>query len=284
MWLAAAAWIATALAEPYAGQVDESSAHYDLEVAYAEAKTLSALQALEKQIDARMAAAADDVDLYWMKSRTMFEQGELFDRETGIDMVGHYQTMAAFAEKGLDLKPGDPHLRFAHGIALARLGTTKGVLSSLFLARDVEADWLAATKAEYASLGGEEILPYDAYHALGVFYRLVPDWWIVQVIAGTRGDLDKSLEMHEKAVAGKASIDALKELGVTALCIAENRGDEGMRARAMKAFDRALGTPAESEKNRIDHDHIRKLKADASLACEYSRDGQQDLDKKKLQD
>jgi hypothetical protein len=165
---------------------------------------------------------------------------------------------------------------------MARLGTTKGVLSSLFLARGVEADWLAATEGTYASLGGEEVLPTDAYHALGVFYRLVPDWWIVQVIAGTRGSLDKSLEMHEKAVAGRASIDALKELGVTELCIAETRDDQAMRARAMATFDRALGMPAHGDKHKLDQDHIRRMKADPSMACEYSRDGQQDLDRKKL--
>ena len=282
MWLVVAACVLPAAAEPLPGQVDASSPHYELEVAYGEAKSLSAFQQLEQRIDGLLAEAKGDADLYWMKARAMFEQGELIDRDAGVDMVAHYQEMADAADTGLELRPNDPHLRFARGIALARLGTTKGVLSSLFLARDVEADWLVATQCSYASVGQDEVLPNDAYQALGVFYRLVPDWWIVQVIAGTRGDLDKSLEMHEKATAGRPSIDSLKELGVTELCIAETRDDEAMRARAMKTFARALSMPAQTEKNRIDHDHIGKLEADPSMACEYSRDGQQDLDKKKL--
>jgi len=282
MWIALAAWVTSAAAGTLPGQVDASSPHFELEQAYTEAEDYAAFQRLEQRIDALLAEAAEDADLYWMKSRAMFEQGELVDRSAGIDMVAHYQAMAKSSEKGLELRPGDPHLRFAHGIALARLGTTKGVLSSLFLARDVEADWLAATEGSYASLGGEEALPTDAYHALGVFYRLVPDWWIVQVIAGTRGSLDKSLEMHEKAVAGRVSIDSLKELGVTELCIAESRGDDAMRARAMATFDRALAMPAHGAKHQIDHQHIRGMKVDPSMACEYSRDGQQDLDRKRL--
>ncbi len=284
MWMTPlVAWLMTASAAPLPGQVGPSSPHYDLEEAYADADGLGDYQALEEKLDVLLASAPGDVDLYWMKARAMFEQGELFSRDAGIDLIAHYQGMAAVAEKGLELKPGDPHLRFARGIALARLGTTKGVLSSLFLARDIESDWMAATKGSYASLGGEEVLPTDAYHALGVFYRMVPDWWIVQVLAGTRGDLDKSLEMHQKAVAGRASIDSLKELGVTQLCIAESRSDEAMRTQAMATFDRALGMPADGEKHEIDQKHIRMLKADPTMACEYSRDGQQDLDRKKLE-
>ncbi len=282
MWIALAAWVSGAAAGAPPGQVDASSPHFELEQAYAEADDYSAFRSLEQRIDGLLAEAAEDADLYWMKCRAMFEQGELVDRTAGVDLVAHYQKMAESAEKGLELRPGDPHLRFAHGLALARLGTTKGVLSSLFLARDVEADWLAATKGSYASLGGREALPTDAYQALGVFYRLVPDWWIVQVVAGTRGSLDKSLQMHEKAVAGRVRIDSLKELGVTELCIAERRDDDEMRARALATFERALGMSAHGEKHRIDQDHMRRMRVDPSMACEYSRDGQQDLDRKKL--
>jgi tetratricopeptide (TPR) repeat protein len=265
-------------AAPLPGTVTPSSPHYDLEEMY----TAGDYPALEAAIDERL-AASPDADLYWMKARVMFERGELIEKNSGVDKVAYYERMKAMADKGLELRPKDPHILFARGIANARIGTTKGVLSSLFLARTVEADWLAATTAVYASIEGKEALPSDAYLALGIFYRLVPDWWIVQVVAGTRGDLDKSLSFHQKAVALKPSIDALKELGVTQLCIAERREDAAMREAGMASLDRGLAVPARSEKNRIDISHMREIKANPGLACEYSRDGQQDLDEKKLQ-
>jgi len=264
----------------FPGQVTPASPHYDLEVMYSDGD----YAALDAAIDVRL-KAAPDADLYWMKARVMYELGELLGASTpAAKRLAHYERMLAMADAGLALRPGDAHLRFARGIAMARIGTTKGVLSSLFMAKDIESDWLAATTmAPYASVGGEEVLPADAYLAIGVFYRLVPDWWIVQVLAGTRGDLDKSLSYVERAVAGRATIDNIKELAAIELCIATTRGDAAMLKRGNASLARALSIPAHDEKSRIDHTHVRMLQADPSLACEYSRDGQQDLDQAKLE-
>jgi hypothetical protein len=256
--------------------------HMDLELLYHEAEFQKGLQATNAQL-----AAAPDKDLYWMKARFMFEIGEHWQRtDTSIDKEAWYKEMLAAVDAGLALAPGDPHLRFGRGVAMGRLGTTRGVLSSLFMAKDVEQDWLAVANAKgfyYRSLGNEELLPCDAYHALGIFYRLVPDWWIIQVIAGTRGDLDRSLDFHRNAVTCKPDdIDNWKELGATELCIAEKRKDPAMIAAGLTSLSRALALPARTERERIDHRHSTMLIAEPTLACEYSRDGQQDLDESKL--
>ena len=256
--------------------------HHDLEVLYHEAKYQEGLAKTEQQL-----AAAPDKDLYWMKARFLYEIGERWQRtDQNVDKEAWYEGMLAAADAGLALAPGDPHLRFARGIAMGRLGTTRGVLSSLFMAKDVENDWLAVAAADgftYQSLGNEELLPCDAFHALGIYYRLVPDWWIVHVIAGTRGDLDKSVAYGRQAVACKPDdVDNWKELGATQLCIAEKRKDEAMRAEGMASLARALAIPADTEREQIDHRHCLMLMNQAALACEYSRDGQQDLDESKL--
>jgi hypothetical protein len=257
--------------------------HYDLELHYHEGSYQKGLELTNRRL-----ASAPDKDLYWMKARFMFEIGERWPRtDPNIDKVGWYKEMLAAADAGLALAPGDPHLRFARGIAMGRLGTTRGVLSSLFMAKDVEEDWLAVADAQgfhYQSLGNEELLPCDAYHALGIFYRLVPDWWIIQVIAGTRGDLDRSLEFHRKAVSCKPDdIDNWKELGATELCISDKRSDTAMLASGLTSLSRALAIPAKTDRERLDHLHSKMLIAQPTLACEYSRDGQQDLDESKLQ-
>ena len=272
---------AVAIAAPLPGQVTPASPHFDLEQMYSNGD----FEALNAAIDARIAANPQDPDLYWMKARALYELGELLAPSVPASArIAHYTAMQTAAEKGLELRPGDAHLRFGRGIAMARLGTTRGVLSSLFMAKSIEADWLAAaaTPTPYASLNAEEVLPADAYQALGIYYRLLPDWWIVQVLAGTRGNLDTSLKYHELAVSGRPTIDNIKELGATQLCIGTQRGDAAMLAAAQQTFDRALAIPATDAKGAIDHRHIRMLKADPSLGCGYSRDGQQDLDRSKL--
>jgi hypothetical protein len=128
------------------------------------------------------------------------------------------------------------------------------------------------------------MLPCDTFHALGIYYRLVPDAWIVQAIAGTKGDLNKSMTYNLKSTQCKPDeIENWKELGATELCIGEKRNDTAMVAQGVKALQKALTLPTPTDRNKIDRKHVQMLLDDHSLACGYSRDGQQDLDEKKLQ-
>jgi hypothetical protein len=267
----------------FPGQCVPTDPHFDLELLYHEHKFEEGLEKTKAAL-----AKAPDKDLYWLKTRFMYELGERFQRtDTSIDKEAWYQEMVDTTEAGLKLAPGDPHLRFARGVAMGRLGTTRGVLSSLFMAKTVETDWLSVAEHptfRYSSLGGYELLPCDAYHALGIYYRLVPDWWIVQVLAGTRGDLDKSLSWHQKSIQCKPNeIQNWKELGVTQLCIAQNLNDDAMKQAGVASLNKCAQLTAHTPRAKVDQQHCRKLVADPSLACEYSRDGQQDLDEKQLE-
>jgi hypothetical protein len=265
----------------YPYQVGPDDPNWDLEVLYAQEKFDDGLKLVKERL-----AKAPTAQLYWMKIRFMYEIGERFQRtDTSIDKIAWYQQMLDDANAGLKLEPGNLHLRFARGIAMGRLGTTRGVLSSLFMAKDVEADWLAVANSswKYASLGGYEVLPCDDYHALGIYYRLVPDWWIVQMIAGTRGDLNKAVEYNQKSVQCKPNeIENWKELGASQLCLGQKNGDDALIAAGKQSLQHALTLPAPRSRNKTDQKHSQMLLNDPSLACEYSRDGQQDLDEKKL--
>jgi hypothetical protein len=265
----------------FPGQVTPDDPNFDLEVLYYQGKFDDGLKLAKERL-----AKQPSAELYWMKIRFMYEIGERFSRtDTSIDKIAWYTEMENAANAGLKLDPTNLHLKFARGVAMGRLGTTRGVLSSLFMAKDIETDWLAVANSswKYSSLGGYELLPCDAYHALGMYYRLVPDWWIVQMIAGTRGDLDKSLIYSQKAVECRPEgIENWKELGVTQLCIGQKRVDTMMTEAGKASLQHALTLPAPRENNKIDQKHSKMLLNDPSMACEYSRDGQQDLDEKKL--
>jgi tetratricopeptide (TPR) repeat protein len=260
----------------------ETSRHWELEVLYTEGRFREGVPL------ARAALATDptDAEAAWHLMRFLYELGEQIPRDDkSVDKVAYYKEMVDILDRAVEAHPQDAHLRFARGIAVGRYGTTRGVLASLFLAKKVEQDWLQTAQSGfvYSSLGGEERLPCDAYHGLGIFYRLVPDWWMIQALAGTRGSLDKSLEWHRKAdEACPDRVWVLKELAATELCVAEREGDEAMRQRALEHLHRAVALPVRTTTERIDRDHSRMLLGDPDLACSYSRDGQQDLERESL--
>jgi hypothetical protein len=262
----------------YRGQVDASSPYWDVESLY----STSEFQACKARALDRIAATPSDPELYWLAARCQFEIAEGYGRnDPSVDKLAMYDEMLALCDRGLELSPGHPHLHFARSVAVGRIGTTRGVLASLFLAKDVEGSALAAAAPGYTyrSLYGRESLPADAHLVLGIFYRLVPESWVVKVLAGTRGDLALSIEHLEKAHALEPKrVSIAKELGVSRLCYAQRRNDPAMAAQGVAALTVALSIPAEQPTDYIDHRHVRQLLADPSLACGYSRDGQQDVD------
>lgn len=255
------------------GQVSADSPHFDLEVLY-HAKRFDQGLALTQE---RRLADPHDLTLAWMEARFYYELGELYPED--FDKEPWYEEMLAKVEAALEEHPDDPHLLFMQGLAKARLGTTRGVLSTLFFVDEVEAAWLSAQAAgtEYASLGLEEHLPCDYDLTLGIFYRIIPDSWVIKAITGTRGDLDKSLAYHEASTTCSPDrIRSLVELGATELCIGHSRKDQAMLDRVRATMQRILDLEPSLPTDFIDKEHAPVLMEHPELACGYSRDGMQD--------
>lgn len=265
------------------GVPQEGDPHYDIELLYAAEKYDEGLA----KTNQKLAATPNDASLYWHKARFMFEVAEVYEKgQAPIDKLAHYEEMIAVCDKGLALDPGNPHILFARGIARGRLGTTRGILSSLFMAKDVESDWqkTLASGYEYRALNDHEVLPCDAHLTLGMYYRMVPDWWVIKMIAGTRGDLDRSLKhllAAEACLPGRAQ--TIKELGVAQICKGQKDKDEALVSAGMANLQRAANAPVLVRTDEIDLRHSKMLISNPNMACEYSRDGQADLDKGKLE-
>jgi hypothetical protein len=267
---------------PLPGQVTEASPHFDLEILYTQEKFAEGLTLARERLE----ASPNDKDLIWMVVRFTFSEAEGKPSPDKKETEVIYGELAEFTTAALEMYPNDPHLLFARGLAKGRLGTSRGVLSSLFMADDIEADWLASAESgyQYSSLGGAEVLPCDVYIGLGIFYRLVPDWWIVKLLSGTRGDLYKSLDYQEKAVNCNENIRSLKEVGVSAMCLGVKTRDEAIVDAGRSYIRQMMEMTPNTQIEHIDISHGSALLADPGLACEYSRDGQQDLNRENLKD
>ena len=248
-----------------------------LEAAYASDRHDEGL----REAKALLALHPDDVELLALYARFLYEEGERHKRDGAVDKRALYEEMVQTLSKAQALSPTDARVGWGLGIAKARLGTTRGVLSSLSMAREIERLWLEAARSDvrYVSLNGEEKLPCDAYLTLGIFYRLIPDWWIVEVVAGTRGDVDKALLWLRRAnQCAPEAVRTHKELGVGLLCAAERRDDPTLVQEAQQAFARGLAIAPRFHTERIDHQDMRRLLTTTKGACGYSRDGQQTLE------
>ncbi len=241
--------------------------------------------------EGRAAAAAllkqhpDDVELHVLYARFLYEIGERHKRDAAFDKVKLYTEMVEVLERAMTLSRGDPRVGWGLGVARGRLATTKGILASLSEAKRIEQLWVAAARggATYKSLNGEEHLPCDAYLTLGVFYRLLPDWWIVELVAGVRGDVDRAITWLEKATTcAPQTIRSRKELGVAYLCAAKKKSDPSFLAKGQAELRRGLSLPAQHGTEKIDHRHMQRLLDAPDDACAYSRDGQQALDEKNV--
>ena len=163
------------------------------------------------------------------------------------------------------------------------LGTTQGVLRSLFLADDIEGAWLkaASLKPPYRSADGAANALGDTYYALGMFYRVVPEWlcyFPLKQIIGTCGSLEKSILYQRKAVTLEpTSIGYNKELAVSLLCHGQEYGEPGEIEEAKKLLKELQSYPELKPSCTIDKEHARMILEDPSLACGYQRDTQQEL-------
>lgn len=254
--------------------------HPDLERLFGEGKAKEGLRIAK----ARLAKDPDDVELYIHTFRFLFDEGErIGEAESKSKREARYKEMLKLVETGLKLAPGHPRLLWGKGIALARLGTTRGVIGSLGNAKKIVTAWEAVIKSgyRYQSPGAREVLPCDAYLALSIIYRLVPDLWVMGAMSGVRGDLDKSLRYAKKSDrCHPGRIQAEKELGVVQLCLGKERNKPELVESGKQALQKVLNRKPVNNIDRLDLRHAEQLMEDPSLACGYSRDGQQARNKK----
>ena len=147
----------------------------------------------------------------------IYEIGEELDVKISAEKkkrIRLYNEMIETAQEGIDRAPDKGECYFMRGLAYARLSTTRGVFSSLLTAKKIEKDWLEAIKhdSDYVTPRGEN-LQASSYIALGTYYRLCPTFFLLKLLFGISGDLDKAVFYCAKAYdMDPTRIEIVKEL------------------------------------------------------------------------
>lgn len=239
------------------------------------------LPAAVATLEAYVATHPDDPEALWRLARALYETGEVLSQKVPDEQrLPIYERVRAYARHCQEVAPENGQGYLWEGVALGRIGTAKGVLSQLFIAKDIEALWLnALTKnTRYRMDAGISSFPGDVYNGLGQFYRLVPDFAAVKWIAGTKGDIDKSVHYFRLMEAEDGTrLEALKELGVALLCKGYRQDDEQAKADGRAWLRKAHMLPATYPTDVIDHNQIPVILSREADACGYSRDGWEDV-------
>jgi len=198
------------------------------------------------------------------------------DKQRKIEL---YNKMLNVAEEGIKCAPEKGECYFMRGLANARIATTKGILSELFTAKEIENDWLIAVdrKSDYTTPNGEN-LQASSCVALGSYYRLCPSFFLLRWMFGISGDLDKSVYYCRKAYdLDSTRIEIVKEYGISLITRGLDRDDQADIEKG-KQFLREVPTlPLRLDTDSVDIVHSKMLLNNISLCPGYSRDEEQDI-------
>lgn len=230
------------------------------------------------------AKAPQNPKVYWKHAFANYTLGELLPAEEKAKRTALYEEMISLTERCLKLTKKEAGCWHFWAVGQGRLATTKGIVSSMMVASDLEAAWkkAIALKPQDVHVWGDPLLPGIEY-ALAVFYRLVPDMWIVKTMIGTRGDKPQSVALMRKAVAAQPyRLEVQKELGVSLVCLGLAKDDKKALEEGRALFQRILAGEFDREDVRatdpIDKRHVADMLKRPELACKYSRDGYQEVD------
>lgn len=227
----------------------------------------------------------DRAELYWRQARNDFSRIEAIPRERKpgrVALMLRYRNIEKLADRCIDLDPNDGNCWLWKASSVGRRATTQGMLKSLSEAREVEKYLLKAERLSprYRSSDGTSNALGDVYDALGQFYRMLPEWLCtigIKQVVGVCGNLKKSISYLRKAVAREPTrIEYKKDLAVSLICHGQkeekpDRIEEGKKILASLASMKSV-----KKTDEIDKQHAKMILADLSLACGYSRDGQQE--------
>ena len=220
---------------------------------------------------------------YWRVARNYWRAGETLPLEEKQQRIELFEESAVWAGRGISIDPDCAACMLWKFVALGRQATTRGIMSAVRDAREMDRLLTQgiALQPSFNDGEGNSILG-NLYYAGAVFYRIVPDWWWLRFFTGVRGDKEKSLSYARRAVEiSGVRVDYRVELGAVLLCLGTAKKDERRLAEGRAVLEQArvlddfLGTDP------IDKQHAATLIASPSLACGYSRDGFIDIDSMK---
>ncbi len=235
---------------------------------------------LEKILASGRTDPQENAEALWRMARNYYDIGENLPMSAKVERYTLAVKIEDCGRRCMKADPKNGSCYFWTGVGIGRQGTVRGILTQMRHAKEVHDLWMTALRFQrpYRCRDGTSSVPGDYYLALGIFCRLVPDLWIVQVLLGVKGNLNTSVDSIRKAVSLEPErMEYLKELGVSLVCrgTRENRPQDIEEGKAYLMKTQTL--PIIKGYDKIDKEHALLIISHPDMACDYSRDGQQKI-------
>lgn len=222
------------------------------------------------------------VDGFWMVAMDAVLLGSTYTDDKDLPVARKYFEVAEdYATRCLRLERHNPLCLFYRGAAIGKKATIDGIFASLSHGEEVLDLWMRAYRSEfnYAFPTGNN-LQASVRYALGMYHRLVPDFFLIRMFFGISGDLDKAVTYHQEAITfSRGSVPPCFRIMAAAALFCRDDGAKGDDHRAAVAAIRSAGKgPARSDNDRICQEGGEQLLADPGNGCGYTMARQQDLD------
>ena len=223
------------------------------------------------------------IDGYWMLANNVTRIGESFD-SSKPEQLSEARALLVKARKNaetcLRLKPDFPMCKFFLGASIGKIATIDGIFASLGTGELVLNSWIDVYESNmnYVFQDGYQLQGIVRY-ALGIFYRVVPDFFLLKWMFGISGDIDKSIVMHEEALEyGNRGPCAKLMLSVSMYCKTGGDPGESYTKKASNIVDEILASQTTSEDTRICLKDAARIRNEPAKACGYTKAKQQETD------
>jgi len=216
----------------------------------------------------------DWVDGYWLVSAESFVLASSYDTPKEYPQAKPILAEGIQAgERCLKKDSGQVLCKFFLASLIAKQASLNGIFSSLRMGFRIHDLWMDVLASPYDFWFRPNVsLQGSVRYGLGIFYRLVPNQWLMATMFRIRGNLDKSVAMHREAVAINPEDPCARLMLGTAL-ICRCRGD-GSRTdcREGTAFlESAHQGRAFDSNQRLCQRDVDLLLKEQRLACGYTQ-------------
>lgn len=225
------------------------------------------------------------VDGHWVLANTLMELGETLsadDEESSKQVRKALVKAQKESEECLRLDKDQAICKFFLGAALGKIATIDGIVASVSVGKTILDLWndVYDSKKEYIFEDGYALQGLVRY-TLGIFYRVVPDIFVLRWFFGFSGDIDKSIQMHKESLTFIGGKSACSQLMYAVAMLCKTDGDKGdaLTKEAFAVLDTVASIKTGSESSLICVNDAGRIKRKPSDSCGYTKAKQQEVDK-----
>ncbi len=225
-------------------------------------------------VDELLRASPKWIDGYWLLATdTFFMSAELayykkFDAAKAVLERGLQATSSCL---GLDKKKF--LCSFFEAALIAKKASIDGIFSSLSQGKKVHDLWQQVIDRKRNIIFQRNVsLLGSAHYGLGLFYRLVPDFFLIDWFWGIRGNLDKSIEHHRLALRyDPENPCANLMLAVSLLCKANGESSRVEFQEAQHLLKKTETSPAIDMAQKVCLNDVPNIRKHPDRTCGYTQ-------------